>query len=88
MLMMRRRRMIMLIMMRMRMMMWQGNFLFWTNLFGVYTSDAFLVISFIRLGKFSSMILLNIFSVFSDWYSSPSFFLLFLGLAFSVLQTS
>jgi len=51
---------------------WQEEFVFWFNLFGVrYTSCMFISISFFRLGKFSSIILLNIFTGPLIWVFLP-----------------
>jgi hypothetical protein len=48
------------------------NFLFWSSLFGVLcASCTFIDMSFFRLGKFSSMILLKIISVPLTCISSP-----------------
>ena len=53
--------------------MCQEEFLFWSSLFGVLLSSCmFMVIPFFRLGKFSSIILLKIFTDLLSWESSLS----------------
>jgi hypothetical protein len=53
--------------------MCQEELLFWSNLFGVlWASCMFMGISFFRVGKFSSIILLKIFTGHLSWKSSFS----------------
>jgi hypothetical protein len=52
----------------------QEDFLFWSSLIGILQSLCmFIYISVFRLGTFSSMILLKIFSGTWKWDSSPSY---------------
>jgi hypothetical protein len=66
--------------------MWPEDFLFSSNLFGVlYASCMFMGISFFRLVKLSSTILLKIFTGPLSWKSLLFLiYLLFLGLVFSL----
>lgn len=53
--------------------LWQGDFLFWLNPFGVlYCSWTFIVISSTRLEKLPFMILLKMYSGILSWYSPCS----------------
>lgn len=63
--------------------MWQGNFLLWSNLFGVlHASFIFTGITLFRLRKFYAMILLKtcsgILGFISSPYSIPIFYVFYI----------
>jgi hypothetical protein len=67
--------------------MFRGDFLSWSNLYGVlYVSCTFIGISFFRLGKFSFIISLKIFSGPLDWDSSPSSTPIILGFGLFIMS--
>lgn len=49
-----------------------GEFYFWSNLFGVIYASSTLIVTFFRLGKFSSMIMLKMCFVSLTWVYSAS----------------